>query len=50
MSVLNPWAQLKHKLPMINAYVIEVNKNKMNEIISNDGVSLMNMTLISRLK
>lgn len=29
---------IKHKLPMINAYVVEINENKMNEIISNDGV------------
>jgi len=29
---------IKHKLPMINAYVVEINENKMNKIISNDGV------------
>lgn len=29
---------IKYKLPMINAYVVEINENKMDEITSNDGV------------
>ena len=29
---------IKYKLPMINSYVIEVDKNQMNEIIKNEGV------------